>query len=76
MQPLARIETDEMCQILEEDPDVGGRLRADQFLVHVGFPGQALHVRVAADLDELLAALVVRVPVVLHDAENEEHPAM
>ncbi len=65
-----------MRKVLEEDPDMRDRLGAKQFLVHVGLPGQPLDVRIAADADEALPAPVVRVPHLLHDHQDPEHPAV
>src|SRR5262245_59268737 len=56
----------QMGDVLEEDPDMRQRPGAHQRLVHVGVPGQSLHVAVAADRDKALAALVAGVPVALH----------
>ena len=52
------------------------RLRAHQFLVHIGVPGQLLHIAVAADADETLAPVVAGVPEALHHAEHAEHRAV
>ena len=79
--PSAAGEAEQVRRVLEEDPHVRHRLGAHQLLVHVGLPGQPLHVRVAADADEALAPLVAEYqkhcmmpstqntrPCVLHEA--------
>src|SRR3954451_21892195 len=65
-----------MGQVLEEDPDMRAEALTHEFLVHVGLPRQALHVLVLADADEALAALVARIPEVLHHPEDPEDAAM
>ena len=56
--PLGPCEAKEMCQILEENPHMRKGIAPDQFLVHVGFPGKALHILIGADGDKLLPPLV------------------
>ena len=65
-----------MGDVAEEDAHMGHGIPARDCLVHVGIPGQLLHIRIAADLHEALASLVGLVPEGLHDPENEEHAAM
>ena len=65
-----------MGDILHENAQVSGRLFADQFLVHVGFPSQPLHVRVCTHRDEALAPPVVAVPEMLQQPQNPEDLAM
>ena len=48
------------------------RLAADESLVHVRLPGEALHIGIVAHLHEALAAFVAAIPEVLHDPENPE----
>src|SRR5271166_165152 len=52
------------------------RIGAFKFLMHIGLPCQPLHVGIAADADEALAALVVLIPEMLHDPEDPEDAAM
>ena len=49
-----------------------GRSAANQFLVHIRFPGQVLDVRIVSDADKTLAPLVARIPEFLHDPEDPE----
>jgi hypothetical protein len=65
-----------MRKILEEDPGLCGRARSNEFLVHIGLPRQALHIGIAANMNETLAPLVVPVPEVLQKAQDPENPAM
>ena len=63
-----------MAQILEEHADLRRALALGHAFVHVGIPGQPLHIGIAADVDEFFASLVGRIPEPLHDAEHEETP--
>ena len=55
---LGPCEAKQMCQILEENSHMRKGIAPDQFLVHVGFPGQALHILIGADGNKLLPPFV------------------
>jgi hypothetical protein len=44
---------------------MGHRIAPDQFLVHVGFPGQPLDILVLAEADEILADVVPALRIVV-----------
>src|SRR5512147_1270668 len=69
-------EAKQVRDVLGEDAQMCERPRAHELLVHVGLPGQLLHVLVATDADEALAARVIRIPEALHDPQHHEDAPM
>lgn len=58
-------DTEQVGEIFKEHSDVRHRTLANELLVHVRLPGEALDIRIAAHFDESLSALVVHVPETL-----------
>ena len=62
----------EVTQILKTDLQVRHRVRRDEFLVHIGLKGQALHIDIVAKRHEAFAPVVTFVIGVLHRAQHFE----
>src|SRR5262249_15998171 len=69
-------QAEEMTEIFEEDANVCEWSRANQPLIHIGFPSKPLNVWIPTHTHESFAPAIAAVPEPLHDAEDEEHAAV